>query len=84
LQGDQLLMRAHGRSVEIEFYDCRTRRIRSASAMKPKAHGRSKMTTNGDSILISPVRDKNRQAQLRASHERINRKFGKDLKRLAE
>lgn len=42
------------------------------------------MTTDGDSILISPVRDKKRQAQLRASLEKINRKFGDDLKRLAE
>ena len=42
------------------------------------------LTTNGDSLLISPVRDKPRQARLRASLEKINRKFGDDLKRLAE
>ncbi|MBN2475129.1 MAG: hypothetical protein JXB62_11010 [Pirellulales bacterium] len=42
------------------------------------------LTTDGDSILISPVRDKSRQKKLRASLERINRKFGGDLRRLAE
>ncbi len=42
------------------------------------------LTTNGDSILVSPIRDKNRQSQLRASLEKINRRFGDDLKRLAE
>jgi antitoxin MazE len=42
------------------------------------------VTTNGDSLLISPVRDKARQKRLRASLEKINRKFGDDLRRLAE
>jgi antitoxin component of MazEF toxin-antitoxin module len=42
------------------------------------------MTTDGDAILISPVRDKKRQARLRASLEKMNAKFGDDLKRLAE
>lgn len=42
------------------------------------------LTTNGDSLLISPVRDQARQGRLRASLEKINRKFGDDLKRLAE
>ena len=42
------------------------------------------VTTDGDSLLISPVRDKARQKKLRASLEKINRKFGDDLKRLAE
>ena len=42
------------------------------------------MTTDGDSILISPVRDKRRQQKLQASLKKINRKFGKDLRRLAE
>ncbi len=42
------------------------------------------VTTNGDSLLISPVRDKARQKKLRASLDKINQKFGKDLKRLAE
>jgi antitoxin MazE len=42
------------------------------------------VTTNGDSLLVSPLRDKARQKKLRASLEKINRKFGHDLKRLAE
>jgi antitoxin component of MazEF toxin-antitoxin module len=42
------------------------------------------VTTNGDVLLISPIRDKGRQKKLRASLDKINQKFGKDLKRLAE
>lgn len=42
------------------------------------------VTTNGDSLLISPIRDKARQKKIRASLDKINRKFGDDLKRLAE
>lgn len=42
------------------------------------------LTTNGDSLLVSPVRDKARQKKLHASLEKINKKFGDDLKRLAE
>ena len=42
------------------------------------------LTTNGDSILISPVRDKNRQKRLDKSLSKINAKYGDDLKRLAE
>lgn len=42
------------------------------------------LTTDGDSILIVPVRDKKRQKKLRASLDKINRKFGDDLRRLAE
>ena len=42
------------------------------------------LTTNGDSLMISPIRDKARQEQLNASLDKINRKFGDDLKRLAE
>jgi antitoxin component of MazEF toxin-antitoxin module len=42
------------------------------------------LTTNGDSLLVSPVRDRAHQKKLRASLEKINRKFGDDLKRLAE
>ena len=42
------------------------------------------LTTDGDSILILPIRDKKRQKKLRASLDKINRKFGDDLKRLAE
>jgi antitoxin MazE len=42
------------------------------------------LSTDGDSILISPVRDKARQRKLRASLRKINKKFGDDLRRLAE
>lgn len=42
------------------------------------------LTTNGDAILIRPVRDKRRQRQLQASLEKINQKFGDDLERLAK
>ena len=42
------------------------------------------LSTDGDSILISPVRDKARQRKLLASLDKINRKFGDDLRRLAE
>ena len=42
------------------------------------------LTTDGDILLVSPVRDKKRQTRLRAALARVNRKFGDDLKRLAE
>jgi len=42
------------------------------------------LTSNGDVLMVSPVRDKPRQKKLRASLDKINRKFGDDLKRLAE
>ncbi|MBL7221067.1 MAG: AbrB/MazE/SpoVT family DNA-binding domain-containing protein [Phycisphaerae bacterium] len=42
------------------------------------------LTSNGDSLLISPVRDPKREKQLKGSLEKINSKFGTDLKRLAE
>jgi antitoxin MazE len=42
------------------------------------------LTTNGDSLLVSPVRDKAREKKLRASLDKMNRKFGDDLRRLAE
>ena len=42
------------------------------------------LTSNGDTLMISPLRDKARQKKLRASLDKINRKFGDDLKRLAE
>ena len=40
------------------------------------------LTTNGDSLLVSPVRDKKRQKKLQASLDKINRKFGEDLRKL--
>ncbi len=42
------------------------------------------LSTDGDAILISPVRDKARRRKLRTSLDKINRKFGDDLRRLAE
>ena len=42
------------------------------------------LISNGDVLMVSPVRDKARQRKLRASLEKINRQFGDDLKRLAE
>jgi len=42
------------------------------------------LTSNGDSLLISPVRDAKRQKELKGSLDKINSKFGADLKRLAE
>ena len=42
------------------------------------------LTSNGDALLVSPIRSKARQKKLRASLDKINRKFGDDLKRLAE
>ncbi|MBX3426191.1 MAG: hypothetical protein KF688_10965 [Pirellulales bacterium] len=42
------------------------------------------LSTNGDLIVITPVRNAKRQQQLRASLKKINGKFGDDLRRLAE
>lgn len=42
------------------------------------------LTTNGDVILIRPIRDKLRQHQLQASLDKINEQFGDDLERLAQ
>ena len=42
------------------------------------------VTTNGDRLMITPVRDKARQNKISASLAKINRKYGNDLKRLAE
>jgi len=42
------------------------------------------ISTNGDALLVSPVRDEARQAQLRQTLMKLNAKFGDDLRRLAE
>jgi len=42
------------------------------------------LSTNGDRLMVTPVRDKARQKKLRDSLAKINRKFGDDLRRLAE
>jgi antitoxin component of MazEF toxin-antitoxin module len=42
------------------------------------------LSTNGDAILIRPIRDKRRQRKLEAALESINQKFGDDLERLVQ
>jgi len=42
------------------------------------------MTTNGDTLIISPVRDKRRQRRLDKMLEKINQDFAPALKKLAE
>lgn len=42
------------------------------------------LTTNGDAILLTPIRDQDRQERIRKSLHKINDRFGDDLKRLAE
>ncbi len=42
------------------------------------------LTSNGDALLISPVRNANRQKRLRAAVDKINTRFADDLKKLAE
>lgn len=42
------------------------------------------LSTNGDAILVTPVRDAQRRSRLKKSLKRINEKFGDDLRRLAE
>ena len=42
------------------------------------------ITTNGNSLLISPVGNGERRDRLQASLDKVNEKYGDDLKRLAE
>lgn len=42
------------------------------------------VTTDGQSLIISPVRDAARQKRFRAALEEGNRRYGKTLKRLAD
>ena len=42
------------------------------------------LTTNGDALLVTPIREKARRRKLRASLRKINRRYGDDLTRLAE
>ena len=42
------------------------------------------LTTDGDTLLVAPVRDAKRQRRLREALDKINRRYGDDLKRLAE
>ena len=42
------------------------------------------LTTNGETLMVSPVRDAKRQRKLRRSLDKMNHRYGDDLKRLAE
>jgi antitoxin component of MazEF toxin-antitoxin module len=42
------------------------------------------LTTDGETLMISPVRDAKRQRRLRRSLQKMNRRYGGDLRRLAE
>jgi len=42
------------------------------------------LSTNGDALMIVPIRDNARTTKVRASLRKINRSCGDDLKRLAE
>jgi len=42
------------------------------------------LTTDGEILIISPQRDRKRQKQLDETLAKINRKYGKMLKRLAD
>ncbi|MCE5279166.1 MAG: AbrB/MazE/SpoVT family DNA-binding domain-containing protein [Planctomycetaceae bacterium] len=42
------------------------------------------VTTNGDVLMVTPVRGKARQNKLRKAIGKINRRYAPDLKRLAE
>ena len=42
------------------------------------------VSTDGNVLIISPVRDEARKAKFRAAREKINRRFGRALKNLAQ
>ncbi len=42
------------------------------------------LITNGDTLVIRPVRDKKRQKRLEKTLEELNSKYGRALKKLAE
>lgn len=42
------------------------------------------LVSNGDVLMVKPLRDEERQRKLKKSLDKINRKFGDDLRRLAE
>jgi len=42
------------------------------------------VATDGDVLVVTPVRDKARQKKLEKALEKVNRKYGRALKRLAE
>jgi antitoxin component of MazEF toxin-antitoxin module len=42
------------------------------------------MTTDGKCLIVTPVRDPEREKRFRAALEKINKRYGKALKRLAD
>jgi antitoxin component of MazEF toxin-antitoxin module len=42
------------------------------------------LTTNGDAILLIPLRNRTRQSRIQTALQKINDKFGDDLRKLAE
>jgi antitoxin MazE len=42
------------------------------------------ISTDGKNLIISPVTDKKRERKFRAALQKVNRKYGKVLKRLAD
>ena len=42
------------------------------------------ITTDGKCLVITPVRDKEREKKFRAALENINKRYGRALKRLAD
>jgi antitoxin MazE len=42
------------------------------------------ISTDGTSLIISPVRDEKRQRQFHEAVEKVNARYGRALKRLAE
>jgi antitoxin MazE len=42
------------------------------------------ISTDGEVLVIAPVRDPKRQRKFKAALDRVNRRYGRTLKRLAE
>ncbi len=42
------------------------------------------VTTDGQALILTPVRDSKRAKAFRSALDNVNRKYGEDLKRLAE
>ncbi len=42
------------------------------------------VTTDGKCLIVTPVRDQERQKRFRAALEKVNRRYGPALKRLAD
>jgi len=42
------------------------------------------MTTDGKCLIVTPVRDPEREKRFRAALEKVNKRYGRALKRLAD